>query len=175
MKKGINLILAFIIILVTPHLGGCSDSLSRNKAGKIIKESKEIKYITQDYRMENYGSRGKGYETYKFKNSTEKHKKLEEKGFINILFHSDRPCVSFTDKAKPYIVRRSGRKVYISIAEIDTIEVTGLRKSENRCKVDYIAKYRPTPIGTILIHDEKQLIVKESAYLVLYDDGWRID
>lgn len=128
-------------------------------------------------------------EIYGGKYEGEKYKKLEQQGFVIIGkvidSHNDPSIeIKFTEKAKPYIVSTSKRfwkstdHVDISLAEIDTVKVTGITHSEGlekkMCKVKFKAYYKPTPFGELFL-EPKHLTREGVMPFILYDDGWRVE
>jgi len=112
---------------------------------------------------------------------------LEKEGLLNIqkVQSADdigKPFISFTEKAKPYLLPvtiedKKSSVQRVKIAEEEIGEVTGVHMldGDKRAEVEYTTNFKNiTPFASLT---EYELDGKETrkAKFALYDDGWRVE
>jgi len=157
-----------------------------NLAGGFLSGGKTEKF----YYLEEQGRYGK---MQPYNKDLEMYGRLEEAGFItNVERQKSRwgnnielITFDFTEKAKPYFVKREDvaaddKTIEVLSAELISVEVTGLTESAvsadgvNKRIADFIATYKATPIGKIIDEETANAEFKWKMPFVLYDDGWRM-
>ncbi len=170
MKKIMNLCMAVVLFAACS-----SDKLDRDKALQLIQEKKlypkVISYnvFTADpvyaRRMLDAGLESSGLLT------VQRTQKLMDAG---------KPLITFTDKAKPYLLPQTDKEDKIQLVKIaDEVleEVTGVQilEGDKRAVVEYKTSFKNiTPFSPLsrLKLNEKNI---HKAYFSLYDDGWRLE
>jgi len=118
----------------------------------------------------------------------------EAAGLIKIIsrnsdfFGSEFIDYEFTDQGKQYLMTQDQSNFSVILAQLDSIEVTGLTapnalSSVQSINADYTIKYKLTPFGEIYEKTKTDWQPNEakpsadsssSVSFVLYDDGWRV-
>jgi len=111
---------------------------------------------------------------------------LETSGMVTVqrtqkLMDAGKPIVTFTDKAKPYLLPPSEKDLkdniqLVKIADEQFEEITGVQlMDEKHAVVEYRTSFKNiTPFSVLsnLKLNEKNV---NKAYFSLYDDGWRLE
>jgi hypothetical protein len=83
--------------------------------------------------------------------------------------------VRLTDSGRKYLTNEDSKVYTLKLWETDVNEITGIREMEDKktAVVDYTLTNKSiTPFGEIF--SDKNQTVNQTAYFVIYDDGWRI-
>jgi hypothetical protein len=112
---------------------------------------------------------------------------LESSGLLTVqrtqkLMDLGKPLITFTDKAKPYLLPTSDkdRKDHIQLVKIADEElkkITGVQllDGEKRAVVEYTTFYKNitpfSPLSRLKLNEKDT----HKAYFLLYDDGWRLE
>lgn len=164
-------ILIFAIIL-----SGCGD-LSRNKAKSIIFEKinsdKYRKNIVLKYHISTFNGKIRIETDEDLKNA----KLLENNGYIKIEYGSDKYSynhISLLPKIQPFVYIDGGitSTVWIKIAELEDVVITGISGENNYRRVEYTFYYKLNEVGRAISYSNK-LTFSEYNRLEKYDDGWR--
>ena len=171
MKKIMNLFMAVVLFAACS-----SDKLDRDKALQLIQEKKlypkVISYnvFTADpvyaRRMLDAGLESSGLLT------VQRTQKLMDAG---------KPLITFTDKAKPYLLppseeNRKDNIQLIKIADEELEDIIGVQllDGEKHAVVEYKTSYKNitpfSPLSKLKLNEKNS----HKAYFSLYDDGWRL-
>ena len=171
MKKQISQLSFFILsISLSIILSGCGN-LTRNKAKTIIiekmKSDKYCKSIVLTYDISPFNGKIEGgYDL-------ETDKLLEKSGYITI--DSNNYNITLLPKIQPFVYIDSGitSAVWISVATLSNVEITGISGEDNYRRVEYIRYYSLNEVGRAISYS-KDLTFEGSISFTKYDDGWRI-
>jgi len=178
--KNVVIIMAIIQLVIC----GCSNSLSRSKARKIIIESSNYKYLIlsdiwtdciSNYDFYDFKT-GKKYYGYILPSiPKESYKLIENAGYIKILTKlRDGYLIDFTNKIEPYFLQNNNcnSKKSLIIGEQQEIDITGIKEMDEKVvTVDFIVHYKLSEIGAILSSVSNK---NYSVTFQKYDDGWRL-
>ncbi len=167
-----------VIILIVGLISGCSSKeLSREEASRIIKKEMQFPKVV-DYDI----LCGDPVHARKVIGAG-----LEEKGLVTVqrtqkLKDIGKPLISFTEKAKPYLLPtpEKDKKFEIQkvkIAEEEFVNVTGIQMSEDdkNAIAEYTTAYKNVSDFSALINRDYNKPDTHKAYFALYDDGWRLE
>ncbi len=167
MKNSIRMFLACLLII------GCSkNELDREKAMEILKQDSHYPR-TVDY----YIFCGDSKHAGRVINTG-----LEEKGLVTIkrTYMGKEPIVSFTEKAKPYLLETStedqkSRIQKVKLADEALEDVTGilLDASGQTTTIEYTTSFKNvTPFAKLMKTDFTKTATHQATF-AKYDDGWR--
>lgn len=167
-----------IIILIAGIISGCSSKeLGREEASGIIKKEMQFpKVVDYDILC--------GDPVYARKVIDAG---LEEQGLVTVqrtqkLQDIGKPLISFTDKAKPFLLPTPEKdKEFeiqkVKIADEEFVNVTGIQMSEGgkNAVAEYTTTYKNVSDFSTLINRDYNKPDTNKAYFTLYDDGWRLE
>ncbi|SDM97982.1 hypothetical protein SAMN05421813_13142 [Daejeonella rubra] len=172
MKKIMNLFMAVVLFAACS-----SDKLDRQTALKLLQDKKAYPKVLDE-------------EIYTADPQDAKRildSGLEKEGLLKVqrtqkLVDIGSPLISFTDKAKPYLLPVSNEdkksKVQrVKIAEEVLEEISGIQMldGEKRAVVEYKTSFKDitpfSPLSTLKLNEKNT----RKAYFSLYDDGWRLE
>lgn len=179
---------SIIYVLLVGILSGCSQSLSRDEAAKLIQTAPAFKNLDQSGTTGLLGTVSKLSKVQEL---------LIKEGYLSLATNSsNQKTINVTSKGKqafPHINYRPGIfgfGQYISydvpVAKPEFIAVTGLKeeKEQNLVRAEYSYKFVLNEMGQkIALVDPNNLITKNlnslgnrkgSAKFSKYDDGWRL-
>lgn len=110
---------------------------------------------------------------------------LENAGLVTIdrtqkLKNVGQPIVHFTDKAKPYLLRKDTKYdnvQVVKVADMDLEEISGIQMQDDNksATVEYTVIYKNlTPFAELVQRDLSKPEIKR-ANLSLFDSGWKLD
>lgn len=190
------LYIVLLIISVSLFISGCSQNLSRSKAGEIISKAKGFPISTfyslpvTKVREGSISIFGPSWSDY-----LRAWTNLESMGFISLKrlgetgtgglvnIQSDTVEISLTEKGKTTFTQGEGHFWKIAICKKIFVEVTGIsKKDDNTAIVEYTWKYdkiNPIANAVLNISDLRRTnldeIHKDNVLMRKYDDGWRIE
>lgn len=175
----------FTAIFVLCFLFSCSSDLSRSKAKELIKENENYKYLTDGYNIVSWSSSIRGLYFLKStafpknKYSVEKLRKLQELGYVKVLFTlgDDQAYFELTSQSDSlkYSGSHCGYSQCIVIGNIDDVEVTGIKEQSETSRVaEGTLKYRMNTFGKTLT-DNETYEKPFSITFIKYDDGWKVE
>ncbi len=112
---------------------------------------------------------------------------LEKDGFVTIqqkqkLVEVGKPLISFTEKAKPYLLATSEKDKAIEIqkvklADVDIAEIITTKEGEDgkTALVEYTTVYKKVSPFATLVNIDFNIPKKHTIYLSLYDNQWHIE
>jgi len=174
LRKPLYVLLIFLIPFLAAN---CERTLSRSKAGDLIRKSPRLIELEKSNRLS-------FIEADVISLPTALTGPLERAGYIRRM---DEYHVSLTEKgrtASRFWYRESvysGRGIawFPTIAKAELREVTGISQSGNRAQVEFTWVLVATPLGEELMRNGLNTIdtglQKGISLLVLYDDGWRVE
>jgi hypothetical protein len=167
-----------IIIFIAGLMSGCSSKeLSREEASEIIKKEMQFpKVVEYDILC--------GDPVYARKVIDAG---LEEQGLVTVqrtqkLKDVGQPLISFTDKAKPYLLPTPEKDKKFEIQKVKIADekfenVTGIQMSGGgkNAVAEYTTVYKNISDFSALINRDYNKPDTLKAYFDLYDDGWRLE
>lgn len=167
-----------LIILIAGSIAGCSSKeLNRQQASRIIRQEMQYpKVVDYDIYCSDPAMARKVIEAG-----------LEEQGLVTVqrtqkLQDVGKPLITFTDKAKPYLLPTTEKdKKYeiqkVKIGDEEFVNVTGIQMSEGNknAVAEYATAYKNVNGFSSLTHKDYNKPDTHKAYFALYDDGWRLE
>lgn len=110
---------------------------------------------------------------------------LEEEGMVTVdksqkLKDIGKPIVHFTEKAKPYLIRKDEKYdnvQVVKVADVDLGKVTGIQLQDDKksATVEYTVVYKNiTPFAKLMRRDLSKSETQR-ATLSLFDAGWKLE
>lgn len=177
--------LCAVILLSGLSLAVCAQDLTEEEAKKLIQGV--VKQEDRVESLERYPKNATFYYIGSDEKTIEKYRKLEEAGYVKLKLISGKDpgkgldtayAVEFTEKAAPYLSKpegESGDRIYINLAKIDNLDVTGIKRTAQReYKAEVMLGYKATPFGEVLLGRGVRLDRKEDASFEAQDNGWRV-
>ena len=172
MKKIMNLCMAVVLFAACS-----SDKLDRQTALKLLQDKKAYPKVLDE-------------EIYTADPEDAKRildSGLEKEGLLMVqrtqeLKDIGKPLISFTDKAKPYLLPitdedKKSKVQRVQIAEEVLEEVSGVQMldGEKQAAVEYTTYYKNitpfSPLSRLKLNEKNT----HKTYFLLYDDGWRLE
>lgn len=185
LKKIVYVVLCAVLMLSGFSAGVCAADLTGEEAKKLIQSV--VKHEDKVESLQRYQKYTNFYYIGSDEKTVEKYRKLEEAGYVKLKLISGKDlekgldtayAIEFTEKAAPYLVKpESGSedKIYINLAKIDNLDVTGIRKTARKeYRADVMLGYKVTPFGEVLLGRGVKLDRKEDASFEAQDNGWRV-
>lgn len=177
--------LCAVMLLGGLAAGVRAEDLTEEEAKKLIRNV--VKHEGKVESLERYQKLANFYYIGSDEKTIEKYRRLEEAGYVKMKLVSGKDlekgldtayAVEFTDKAAPYLSKpegESGDRVYINLAKIDSLDVTGIKRTTPKeYKAEVMLGYKVTPFGEVLLGRGVRLDRKEDASFEAQDNGWRV-
>ena len=168
----------FLVITLLFSLGlvGCGN-LSRSKAKSLVFEKlnadKHRKDLVESYHVSTFDG------NIRIENDEELAiaKMLESSGYVTVVKGPERYSYSHIElqpKIQPFVYIDGGltQDVWIKMATLQDVTITGINGEGNYRSVEFIRNYTLTEVGRAISYS-KELNVKDEMSFSKYDDGWR--
>lgn len=164
MKKLIWFTISFILVTY-----GCGpQTLSRSDAEKIMRSTMQLP-LTRELTIFMDDPLHKNIPVF------------EKEGLIVLVQHDGKPIITFTEKAKPYLLDSSDEHSpvplqKVKLGEEDIQEITGIQlHNEGRAAtVEYTTVLTNLTPFAVILPEEARVVKSRTASFTLYDDGWRL-